>query len=234
MANVIREALNADQMALPIFCGGMSKVGVNLAGTWVGTVKFYASVDGLNFNLVSVTPFASGTTVQSSVANGSWEFLAQNYVAFKVVFTRTSGTVIVTLATSIDSSYQDAFLASTSIYVRQEVTGGATNVITQTAQANRAWRLRSLSVAFSVAASAAVKLTISDGASSVLWNGYVPLGAGQASGGGTYEVPLPPDPNTPGLVGGGLVNTPGNTMVITLAAPGGSVVSEVNAELHAA
>lgn len=234
MANILREALNADAMQLAIYCGGMSKVGINLAGTWVGTVKFFGSTDGTNFVPLSMTPFASGTTVQSATANGNWEISVQSLslVAVKVTFTRTSGTVLVTMGASIDSSYQDAFLASTSHFVSQSVSGGATNVITIAAQVNRAWRCRSLQVSFSVASGAAVLITISDGASSVLWEGYVPINnEGVATVGSTFNVPLPPDPMTPGLTGGGVVNTPGNSLVITLAAPGGSVVSKVNAEI---
>ena len=52
--------------------------------------------------------------------------------------------------------------------------------------------------------------------------------------GGSWNVPLPFDTGTPGQVGGGLVTTPGNSLVITLAAPGGSVVSTLNAEVAAA
>ncbi len=235
MANIIREALTADQMQLFLYCGGMSKAGFGVSGTWVGTVAFFGSTDGINFIPLSVTPFASGATVQSTTATGNWEALVRNFVAIKVVFTRTSGTAVIVLAASLDSSYQDAFLAPTSKYVSQNVGSGATNVITVAAQANRAWRLRTLSVAFSVAAGAGVDLKITDGASSVLWEGYVPASAGPlVAGGGTYLVPLPPPSGTPGLLDGGVVGTPGNTLVVTLAAPGGSVVSTLNAEMTAA
>ncbi len=228
MAVILREVLTADQMALAIYCGQQSKVGINLSGSWVGTVSFFASTDGINFRPVAMTPFASGTAVSTATANGSWESAVLNYVAFKVVFTRTSGSVVVSMATSVDSSYQTAFLASTSVYVSQSVASGASNVITQAAQANRAWRLRSLSVGYSVAAGAPVDIKITDGASSVLFETYVPIGATGLVG--SFVVPLPPpDPAVPGS--GGLVNTPGNSLVITLAAPGGSVVSTLNAEL---
>jgi hypothetical protein len=229
MANTIREALNAAGMRLILYTGGTSKVGFNIAGTWVGKASFWGAPDGLAFRQVSVTPFASGTAVQSVTANGSWEIATANYLAYMVQLdTLTSGTPLVTMGASLDSSYQDVFLASTSIFVSQEVSAGATNVITQAAQANRAWRLRTLTGAFSVAAAATVALSITDGASSVIWKTYVPLAAGP------WQVTLPPDDNTPGRRGGGVVGTAGNSMVITLAAPGGSVVSELNAEFCAA
>lgn len=235
MANLIREALTADQQPLFLYTGGMSKVGFGVTGTWVGSIAFTYSTDGIVFNPLFVTPFATGTAVQVVTANGNWEALIRNIVAVRAVFSRTSGTAVVVIGASLDSSYQDAFLAATSKYVSQSVGSGATNVVTIAAQANRAWRCRTLSVGFSVAASAAVDLKITDGASSVLWEGYVPPNSGASlAGGGQFLAPLPTDPNTPGLVGGGVVGTPGNSMVITLAAPGGSVVSTVNAEMAAA
>lgn len=232
MANVIREALNADGMDVVLPCANMSRVGFGVSGTWVGTVKFFFSQDGVNFAgfPLSVQPFASGTAVQSTTSNGNFWANAQNYQAVKATFTRTSGTAIVSIAASNDATYQQAFLASTSVYVTQEVSAGATNVITQAAQANRAWRLRTLSVGFSVAAAAAVKLTVSDGASSLLWEGFVPASAGAPSAGGTWLAPLPLDELEAGVSNGGLVGTPGNSMVVTLAAPGGAVVSSLNCE----
>lgn len=229
MAFIIREALNATLMELPLFCGGMSKVGVNLAGTWAGTVKFYASSDGVNFIPVSVTPFASGTAVTSATANGNWELKVQGFVAFKVVFTRTSGTVLVTIAASIDASYQNAFLASTSLYTNTTATA-TNNVTTVAAQTNRAWRLRTLTISMdgdaTWASSPALKVT--DGASTILW-AYDPTPTK-----GHYNIPLPAPSNTPGLTDGGLVNTPGNSMVVTLVSGGGSVKSNVNCEFSAA
>jgi hypothetical protein len=228
VAALIREALNADGMSLTVFTGGQSKVGIGLTGTWVGTVKFFASVDGINFIPVYLTPFASGTTVLSTTATGNWESACLNYVAFKATFTRTSGTAIVTMAASVDASYQSAFLAASSVFVSQSIASGAANAITQAAQANRAWRLRTCVVGYSTAASSVALLTVSDGGSSTLWETYVPVGATGLIG--TFQVPLPADPNIPGLTGGGIVGTVGSSMVVTLAAPGGSTVSKLNCE----
>lgn len=227
MANIIREALNADAMRLTLFCAGQSYVGFNLTGTWVGTISFYGSFDGVNFVPISVTPFASGTAVSSATANGSWYAAAQNYAAVQVRFTRTSGTVLASLSASNDSSFQDVFLASTSIFVTQSVGSGAANSMTIAASTNRAWSLKKLVIGFSVAPAAGVLVTISDGASSVMWETYAnPLtNDGAATVGGSFNVPLPEN---------GLVGTLGNSLVIALAAPGGSVVSKLNAEVRAA
>ncbi len=229
MAAVITEALNATGMGLTLWCGSLSYAGFGISGSWVGTIKFYGTTDGLNFQPISVTPFASGTDVTSTTANGSWFIPARNYLAVRVVFTRTSGTAIVKLAASTDSSYQDAFLASTSKFVNTTATGGA-NTTTITAQANRAWRLRTLIVSADTtptwAASPNVKVT--DGASTIIWALDLPATAG------VYNVPLPADSNTPGLTGGGVVGTAGSSMVITVASGAGSVKTNVNAELTAA
>jgi hypothetical protein len=226
VATIVREVLNAVGMELPIFCGGASKVGFGLSGTWVGTVQFLGSFDGLNFVPLSVVPFASGAAVQSATATGNWEKAVADFVAMKVKVTAlASGAVVATLASSIDSSYQDAFLVASSHFVEQDAAGGLTNVITVAAQVNRAWRCRKLSGGFSVAPAAAVKCTISDGASSIIWAEYL------AATAGGWTLNLPPDPNVPGISGGGVVNTPGNSLVITLAAPGGSVGSSLSAEI---
>ena len=229
MATLLQEVLTADQMSLTLFCGGMGKVGVNLAGTWTGTVTFLGTTDGLNFRPVAVTPFPSGATVNSATVNGSWEFQCQNFVAFKALFSRTSGSVTCKLAASVDSSYQDAFLTPTSIYVNGAASG-ATNTVTQPAQANRAWRLRTLVVTVNSAATwvSSPNVQVTDGASSVIWAGDIPTTAG------VYTIPLPADPNTPGITGGGLVGTPGNSMVITVASGGGAVKTNIDAEFHAA
>lgn len=221
MSTYVSEALNADQMSVPLFTGGMSKVGFGISGTWVGTIAFYGSFDGVSFIPVSVTPFASGTTVTTTTATGSWERAVENFVVFKAVFTRTSGTAIVKIAASLDSSYQDAFLAPTTRYVNQEASG-ATNTVTIAAQANRAWCLKVLVISNDTAATWAAQphWKVTDGASSVIWAGNIPTTAGQAN-----NIVLPPD---------GLAGTPGNSMVITVASAGGSVKVDVNAFLTAA
>lgn len=231
MSLVIREGLNSTGMRLPLFTGGQSFAGFGIAGTWAGTLSFQFSTDGVNFNALSVQPFASGTTIQSTTANGNWFVPVQNFVAVQVVATAlTSGVAVVTIATAIDSSWQDAFLAATSIFVNQSSTANAANAVTIAAQTNRAWRLRSLVISVSATATwgASPALTVSDGSSSILFAIDPPTTTG------TYEVPLPADNGTPGTPGKGLVNTPGNSMVITLAAAGGTAKTNVNAEMRAA
>jgi hypothetical protein len=192
-------------------------------------VRFFGSTDGISFIPLTMTPFASGTGVQSATANGNWFIPTQNYLVVKAVFTRLTGTVLVTMSVAQDSSYQDAFLATNTIY-QNSVATAATNTLTIAAQANRAWRLRKLVVTVlggTVTWAAQPVLTIKDG-STLLW--ALDLAT---TNGAFYDIPLPPE-TTPIYPGGGLVNTPGNTLVIAVASGGASVQTNINAALSAA
>lgn len=228
MANILRAALTATGQRLTMNIAGMSYFGVGLTGSWAGTVAFRASSDGVNFSSVQLTPWPTGAAVTSATTNVILFTGAENYNFIEATFTRTSGTVIVSMAASIDGSYQNAFLTAATQYPNHTATG-ATNTMTIAAQANRAWRLRTLTLSNGAAATWASSpaLTVSDG-STLLW-GYDPPTAQ-----GTWTIPLPADPNTPGVTGGGLVNTPGNTLVVVLASAGGAVVTNLNAEISAA
>ena len=237
MATIVREVLTQSGLGFSFLVQGNSRFGISITGTWVGTIAFSASYDGVNYVPIYVSPFppqSGGPTQNSTTVNGNFEGSVKNDMTVKVTFTQTSGSPIVVMGVSADSSYQDAFLSPTSKYVNQSVSGGAQNQVVQAAQPNRAWRLRSLSIGFSVAAGAAVLVQVTDGASSVLWSGYVSPSPDAVSGGGTFLCPLPPPTYQPGILDGGVVGTPGNSMTVTLAAPGGSVVSTVNAEFCAA
>lgn len=239
MAAILREVLNAQGLGLTISCAGQSRVGLNISGTWTGLISFYFSTDGLNYepyNKLSMAVFPTTTTQQSATANGNFEVGVKNFVGVRIILTTlTTGAPVVALGTSIDSSYQDAFLVSTSKYVEQTSGAGAANTVTVAQQANRAWRVRTLTVGFSAAPASNVNVQITDGASNVIWSGYATVSSsGGGESGGTWTAPLPQDPNWPGVTGGGVVNTPGNSLVIAVAAGGGSVVSTVNAEICAA
>lgn len=229
MATIAREVLNAQGMRLPIFCGGYSRVGFNVGGSWTGLLSFFVSFDGVNFGAfpggpLGVTPFASGLNVFTTTGNGNWFADVNNAVAMAVVLTTlNSGAPVATLAAAIDSSWQDAYLAPSSHFVEQDAGANAQNQITQALQSNRAWRCRRVAGGFSGVPASPVKLTISDGPSSILWAEYVSTAQ--------WVLNLPTDPNVPGVSGGGVVGTPGNNMVITLAAAGGSVASSLSAEL---
>lgn len=214
-------------MQLPLFTTGQTWYAVNVAGTWTGTISFTASQDGVNYSPVSLTPFATGTAVSSVTANGSWYMPVGNNFSYNVTLTTLgSGNPIVTVGTSVDTSFQTTFMTPVLKYVNQAA-NNATNTVTIAAVTNRAFRLRTLILSLDSAATWASSpaLQIKDG-STVLWAMDPPVAQG------TYQVPLPADPGIPGVGGGGIVNTPGNTLVIALAASGGK--TNINGQLSAA
>jgi len=233
MATITREALTVQGQVLKLSTAGQSRVGFGITGTWVGTLSFYVSYDGINYltfpgGALTVQPFPAGTGQQTTSANGNFFADVNNALFVAVVLTTlTSGAPSVAIAAANDGSWQDAFLAATSLEISQNVAGGAVNSQVVAAVPSRAWRCRSASVGFSAAPAAAVEFQILDGASSVLFDCYIPKDTPV----GFYTVPLPPpDPATPSS--GGVVGTIGNSMTLKLSAPGGSVVSTVNGEMH--
>lgn len=226
MAQITREVLDATGMSLAIFCAGQSTVGIGLTGTWVGTASFYGSFDGVTFSALTVTPFASGTTVSSATANGNWYVNVQNYMVVKVVFTRTSGSLSVTVAAATDASWQDAFLTTAQIHNQSTVTSGR-NTLTQSASTNRAWKLLALdvSIAGPPAPGGSVQLNIYDGtiAGTLLFSQYLTQDGGSV--GRTYAVDIPDT---------GIVNTPGNAFTIDVFGTLSNQSSKINAKFSAA
>ena len=229
MAQLTREVLNADGMSLTAYVGGQANVGFGVTGTWVGTVSFYGSVDGLNFFALSVTPFASGTAVNSTTANGNWFSAVKNLIAVRATFTRTSGSVQVNIAPANDSSWQDAFLSQSTIFTSSSATSG-TNTLTQAAQANRAWNLTFLEVSCAGPGFGGnAKITIYDGtvAGTVLFADWLTSPVGSVGTVQKINLPVGAD----GLPG--LVNTPGNAMTIVITNPG-SNATIINTKFQAA
>ena len=222
MASIIREVLNATGMKLRFFCGGMTKVGFGVTGTWAGTLTFRGSVDGLNFIAISVTPFASGTAVLTATANGNWEVAVQNFIVVEVEFTRTSGSAVIAIAGSVDSSYQEAFLTADAIYVSQSSTGA--NTLSKAAQANRAWKLEELTVSLSGPGGGLVIIRDGTATGTILWQEYLESAGGSV--GHRYVVNLP----NAGTERQGIVNTPGNAMTIVVGDAGSGISSIINAK----
>ena len=222
---ITREVLNATGMSLSIFCAGQATVGIGVTGTWAGTLSFYGSTDGINFFALSVTPFASGTNVSTATANGNWFVNAQNLMVVKVEFTRTSGSATVIMSSSTDASWQNAFLTSAEQNNTSSATGG-TNTMTQAAQANRAWNLKSLLVSVSGPTwpGGTMRLRVFDGTitGTALFSTFLTETGGSV--GRYYDIDLPE---------GGITNTPGNAMTIQLLGPTATNASEINASFSA-
>lgn len=224
---MLREALNADGMSLTIFCGDKSTVGIGVLGTWVGTLTFYGSVDGLIFFPLSATPFPSGTPVSSTTANGSWFADVKNLMAVKVVLMRTSGTAQVVLSAAVDGSWQDAFLTPIQIANSSAATSGV-NTLTQASQANRSWNLTSCEVCFASPGiqGGAGRLTIYDGtvAGNILFEEMIMQPSVAGSVGWKQVISLPT--NADGKQS--LIGTLGNAMTIVLRGINGSSIINTN------
>lgn len=68
----VRGALGALGQSLICYCSGYPTVGLQLSGTFTGTVVFEASVDGANWVGVFGVPVAGGTLAASTTAVGAW------------------------------------------------------------------------------------------------------------------------------------------------------------------
>ena len=108
-------------------------IGIQITGTWAGTITFQGTVDNVNYASILVAPSTSLTPVSTTTANGMWTAGTGGLSAVRVVFTAyTSGTAAVTqrvaqvaqrssgtsgggsgTVTSVDASVPSALLAIT-------------------------------------------------------------------------------------------------------------------------
>src|SRR5258706_2705369 len=51
---------------------GQGTIGIQIIGTWVGTITFQGTVDNTNYVSISMTPSSSSTTVTTATSNGVW------------------------------------------------------------------------------------------------------------------------------------------------------------------
>jgi hypothetical protein len=55
---------------------GNTSAGIQVSGTWTGTLTFLSSLDGIHWVTTSVLPASSATTVTTTTANGAWSMVA--------------------------------------------------------------------------------------------------------------------------------------------------------------
>jgi hypothetical protein len=73
--------------------GGRGSIGIQVTGTWTGTITFRASIDNATFTDLEVLPSNSGTAVTTTTANGVWSAPVAGYNTIRIVFTaHSSGT----------------------------------------------------------------------------------------------------------------------------------------------
>lgn len=80
--------------AITLDVSGYGAVGVQLTGTWAGTVSFEATVDGVTYVALNLVPSNSATAAASSTSNGAWTGNVAGFSIVRLRFsTATSGTV---------------------------------------------------------------------------------------------------------------------------------------------
>jgi hypothetical protein len=226
MTRLTTELLTAAGVSSVIYVAGNVYFGLGVAGAWVGAITALGSVDGLNFNVpVDVQTYPSSVSQQTITANGNYFAKVGNLVAIQVTFTtKTSGTPQITMATSMDQSYADAFLTPQTISVSSAVNSG-TNTLTQAANTNHGWNLTSLEVSFAGPGfGGGATLTVYDGtiAGNVLYSCWLTSPVGSV--GSVQKINLPVDQFNNSAVQG----TPGNAMTIVVLNAGNNA-SKINA-----
>lgn len=72
--------------------------GIQITGTWVGTITFECTVDGATWAAVSVIPAASTTPASTTTANGIWGLQNFGFAGLRARFSAvTSGTPKITI-----------------------------------------------------------------------------------------------------------------------------------------
>lgn len=229
----LRFALNTTGQTAVIPCAGQAYAAIGITGTWTGTMTFQVTYDGTNWNTLSVIPYPAGTAVTSSTVNGTWyQALLGQYgpaQAFRIVFTRTSGTALVYGAASGDLSGLDALQNVDSLYLNQVGAFSATNTMTVTGATGHGWNLRTLVVSLVGPTGSTGSIQVSDGATGIAGS----TGIWQQDwymAGGVIIVPVPL-PAESALRPGGLFTKPGNSLIISV--PGVTTVrSTLNAEVQ--
>jgi hypothetical protein len=101
---------------------GYGALGIQVTGTWVGTITFQSSTDGTNFDTQTVSTL-TGTTATTTTANGQWRINTGGAQKFQVKMTAyTSGSATATLFATPARAPFDVITqpASTTWVVRED------------------------------------------------------------------------------------------------------------------
>lgn len=213
-----------------LYCAGMTRLGISIQKLTAGAtllVTFQGSPDGVNWSNVNAAPYPAGAGVQTASGIGSWFFDSSTYTWFRCQVTTLTGSgspsVTIILSAANDGSWQDAFMTAAQRFQNAVASSSGTLTVTTFQNLYGAMRLRTLSVGCNqvpnYGASPAVVVTDGPGGP-ILYAGDPPNTAGP------QLIPLPADASagsTPGTVGGGVVGTPGNALVVTVAPSAGKV-----------
>lgn len=94
--------IGANGGSVSVLSGNSATTGVQISGTWAGTLAFQGSVDGANFFALNATPYTTGAAVTSTTANGQWQINSAGLCIVQVIATAwTSGSATVALLPSV-------------------------------------------------------------------------------------------------------------------------------------
>lgn len=91
-------SLTAADVSVALEVRGYARAGIQLTGTFTGTVTFEATIDGNTWVAFNMTPSNSGTDASTSTAAGAWRKDCGGFAAVRArMSSYTSGTAIVTI-----------------------------------------------------------------------------------------------------------------------------------------
>ena len=73
-------------------------VGVQITGTWTGTLSFEGTIDGTNFGAIQATRYGTGATASSTTENSMWRAEVVGLTSFRVrASAAMTGSAVVTI-----------------------------------------------------------------------------------------------------------------------------------------
>ncbi len=123
---------------------GLGAFGMQVTGTFVGTLTVTASIDGSNFAAFPMAPIGGGSATSTMTSTGQWTQSAGGYAYVKIAFTAwTSGTAVVTRTTATAGGPISASITGgdasasnqTSGTQKTQIVDGSGNVIASTSNA---------------------------------------------------------------------------------------------------
>lgn len=97
-------ATTGDASHVDLPTGGYRTAGIRISGTFVGTITFQGSVDGSQYDTLTVTLFDGTTVVTTATAAGQWRVGCGGLRVVRCQMTAyTSGTAVVFMLGTADS-----------------------------------------------------------------------------------------------------------------------------------
>lgn len=184
-------------VTLPV--GGQGSIGVQITGTFSGTITFTASIDGVNFASFPLSPLGGGPAVATTTATGIWNAHTGPVSVVRVAFTSfVSGSAVVSnaLATAAASATNATLVGTNTVVTNDQPQTAAANALSSVA-------LSTITTSVNVKASAGnvYGVLVLNGAASTCWVQFInSAGAGTLGTAVLMSVPLPASTTQPTYV----------------------------------